>query len=311
MCPPPSDAVCVIIPTLASRERASRLVRAIDTVVAQQDARGLPLVVVNGDRAAPEVLERLRGRPEVRLLVLAEASLPRALRAGRARVDTPHFAVLDDDDELLPDALRIRLDALAEAPDADVAVTSGYFENGDGRALSIEDFRQIQAAPLRMLFVQHWLPPCAGLFRTSTVGADLFDDIPEYREWTYLALRLALARRIRFVARPTFVYRTDTPDSLSKSRAYCLAGPPALARMLTLPLPAEVRAALRVRLGVDQHCASACELGHGNYRAAWRWHWQSLRQPEGWRYLPYSRNLLVGSLTALVTNGRPGAAPPS
>jgi glycosyltransferase involved in cell wall biosynthesis len=308
MRPPPSDDVCVIIPTLASRERASSLVRAIDTVVAQQGARGLPLVVVNGGRAAPEMLEHLRGRPEVRLLVLEEASLPRALQAGRARVDTPHFAVLDDDDELLPDALRIRLDVLAEAPDADAAVTNGYLEDATGRTLSIDDFGRIQAEPLRMLFVQHWLPPCAGLFRTSTVGAELFDDIPAYREWTYLALRLALARRIRFAARPTFVYRTDTPDSLSKSRDYCLAGPPALGRMLTLPLPAEVRAALRVRLGVDQHCASSYELSHGNYRAAWRWHWRSLRQPEGWRFLPHSRHLLMGSLAALVTNGRGGAA---
>jgi glycosyltransferase involved in cell wall biosynthesis len=304
MPPGPPDDVCVIIPTLASRERASSLVRAIDSVVSQQGARGLPLVVVNGGRVAPELLEHLRRRPEIRLTVLADASLPRALHAGRARVDTPYFAVLDDDDELLPDALRIRLHVLAEAADADVAVTNGYLEDGARRTLSIDDFRQIQAAPLRMLFVQHWLPPCAGLFRTSTVGAELFEDIPEYREWTYLALRLALARRLRFAARPTFVYRTDTPDSLSKSRDYCLAGPPALARMLTLPLPAEARAALRVRLGVDQHCASACELDHGNYRAAWRWHWQSLRQPEGWRYLPYSRNLLVDSLAALITNGR-------
>jgi glycosyltransferase involved in cell wall biosynthesis len=307
---PPSDDVCVIIPTLASRKRASSLVRAIDTVVSQRGARGLPLVVVNGGRAAPDVLEQLRGRPEVRLMMLEEASLPRALHAGRVRVDTSHFAVLDDDDQLLPDALRIRLDVLAAAPDADVAVTNGYLEDAAGRTLSIDDFRQIQAEPLRMLFVRHWLPPCAGLFRTSTVGAELFDDIPEYREWTYLGLRLALARRIRFAAQPTFVYRTDTPDSLSKSRDYCLAGPPALTRMLTLSLPAEVRAALRVRLGVDQHCASSCELGHGNYRAAWRWHWRSLRQPEGWRYLPYSRTLLVGSLAALVANGRPGAAGP-
>jgi glycosyltransferase involved in cell wall biosynthesis len=304
---PPPD-VCVIVPTLASRERASSLVRAIDTVVSQDGARGIPLVVVNGDRAAPEVLDHLRRRADIRLTVLEQAGLPGALHAGRTRVDTPYFAVLDDDDELLPGALRIRLEVMAEAPDVDVAVTNGYLVDAGRRALSIDDFERIQAEPLRMLFVQHWLPPCAGLFRTSTVSAELFAAIPEYREWTYLALRLALARRLRFAARPTFVYRADTPDSLSKSRAYCLAGPPALERMLALPLPADVRAALRVRLGVDQHCASSCELDHGNYRAAWRWHWRSLRQPAGWRFLPYSRNLLVGSLVALATAGRAGEA---
>ncbi len=299
-----SGDVSIIVPTRGCRERASSLIRAIDSGVAQPGARGIPLVIVNGGAAAPEVLAHLRRRTDIRLTMLDEANLPAALRAGRAMVDTPFFAVLDDDDELLPGALRTRLDALERAPDTDVVVTSGFLAGYGRREVNITDFAPVEADPLRMLFVQHWLPPCAGCFRTTAVTSDFFAAIPHYREWTYLALRLAIALRIRFVSHPTFVYCTDTPGSLSKSRAYCLAGPPALARMLELDLPADVRATLRVRLAGDLHSASACELDGGHYGAAWRWHLKSLAHPSGWRYLPYARNLLIGSLSGLTGVGR-------
>jgi glycosyltransferase involved in cell wall biosynthesis len=288
--------VSIIMPTLACRERATSLLRAIDSVVSQVSARGIPLVVVNGPAPAPELLAHLRRRADIRLAVREEGHLPRALHAGRRLVDTSVFAVLDDDDELLPGALRTRLDLLDREPTADVAVTSGYLQGFDRRTLNITDFGPIQADPLGMLLTRHWLPPCAGLFRSCAVTEEFFEAIPRYREWTYLALRLALTLRIRFAEQPTFVYRTDTPDSLSKSRAYALAGPPALRRMLELPLPTPVRARLRARLGDDLHSAAALELEEGNWRAAWSLHLRSLVQPAGWRYLPYGWNLLARTL---------------
>jgi hypothetical protein len=297
--------VSIVMPTLASRERAASLLRAIDTVVSQKGVRGIPLVVVNGTTGAPEVLEHLRRRTDIRLVTRDEASLPGALRAGRALVDTPHFAVLDDDDELLPGALHARLEVLERTPGADLVVTSGFLAGFGRRELNIVDFRAIEADPLRMLLVQHWLPPCAGLFRASSITPEFFEAIPKYREWTYLALRFALARRIAFAACPTFVYCTDTVASLSKSRAYCLAGPPAIARMLELPLPADVRAALRIRMGEDMHSVSSRELEDGNYGSAWRWHGRSLAQPSGWRYALYGRTLLMGSLSGLFAARRP------
>jgi len=296
--------VSVVIPTLASRERASSLMRAIESVTRQQDARGIPRVVVNGQAGAADLLAHLRRRTDIRLTELPEPSLPGALQAGRALVDTPFFSVLDDDDKLLPGALRTRLDAFAAKPEADVVVTSGYLEAAGRRELEIDGFDRIAADPLRMLFVQHWLRPCAGCFRTSAVTTDFFATMPRYREWTYLALRCALALRIHFVSQPTFVYRTDTPGSLSKSLAYSLAGPDAITRMLQLDLPADVRTTLRVRLAGDLHSAAECELQDRNYAAAWRLHLRSLRQPSGWRFLPYARNLLVAPLAARLSAGR-------
>lgn len=288
--------ISIIMPTMARRERAISLVRAIETVVLQGGVRGIPLVVVNGNSGEPEVLEHLRRRVDIRLTMLEEANLPAALYAGRLMVDTPYFAMLDDDDELLPGALHTRLAALEAAPDADMVVTSGFLAGCGRSELNIRDFDRVRTDPLRALLVNHWLPPCGGFFRTSVVAAEFFEGIPRYREWTYLALRLALTMRIIFVERPTFVYHTDTPDSLSKSRAYCLAGPPAIARMLELPLPTDVRAALRVRLADDMHSASEHERAGGNYRAAWSWHCLTLVQPSGWRYLPYGWRLLLESV---------------
>jgi glycosyltransferase involved in cell wall biosynthesis len=278
--------------------------------VSQQGARGIPLVIINGPFATAEVREHLARRRDIRVVTLEEAGLPLALKTGRASVDAPYFAVLDDDDELLPGALATRLQALDEAAEADVVVTNGYLQGFNRCDLNIKDFRQIQADPLRALLRQNWLQPCAGLFRTHAVTLDFFEQIPEYREWTYLGLRLALERRIHFVSRPTFIYRTDTPGSLSKSKAYCLAEPRALARMLELNLPRDVRAMIRAHLTAGLHSASEWERRDGNYPAAWRWHLRCLARFRGWRYLTYTRHLLLGSARRLApATGRPANPP--
>src|SRR5438094_105821 len=133
------------MPTLARAERASALIRAIESVVSQQGALGIPLVVVNGPFASAELRERLARRRDIRVITREEAGLPLALKTGRAAVDTSYFAVLDDDDELLPGALITRLQALDEAA-ADVVVTSGYLQGFNRRDLHSSEFRQSDAA---------------------------------------------------------------------------------------------------------------------------------------------------------------------
>jgi len=255
------------------------------------------------------VRECLARRRDIRVVTLKEAGLPSALKAGRAAVDTPYFAVLDDDDELLPGALVTRLQALNDTSEADAVVTNGYRQGFDRLLeVDIEDFSPIRADPLRAFLRRNWLRPCAGLFRTPAVPVDFFQQIPKYREWTYLGLRLALECKIQFVAQATYVYRTDSPGSLSSSKAYCLAGPYAMARMLELKLPRDVRSALRARLTADLHTASDCELHDGNYLAAWQWHLKCLSRLGGWSYLAYTRHLISGSVRRLAT-GPPRKSP--
>jgi glycosyltransferase involved in cell wall biosynthesis len=287
--------VLVIMPTLACRERASSLIRAIESVTSQEGVHGIPLVVVNGRLAQAELRESLARRRNMRVLSLDEPGLPLALKTGRAAVDTPYFAVLDDDDELLPGALATRLRALDDTPEADVVVTNGYCHGFGRRNLDIEDFGAIRADPLRALIRRNWLRPCAGLFRTDAVPLEFFAQLPAYREWTYLGLRLALECKIRFVGDVTYVYHTDSPGALSRSKAYCLAGPRAMAQMLELNLPRDVRRLLRAHLMAGRHSASDWERRDGNYAAAWWWHLKSLCRPAGWRYLSYTRHLLPGS----------------
>jgi glycosyltransferase involved in cell wall biosynthesis len=289
------------MPTLARPERVSSLIRAIDSVVSQRGARGIPVVIVNGQFATAEVRAHLARRRDIRVVTLEEAGLALALKTGRATVDTPHFAVLDDDDELLPGALGTRLEALDEALEADVVVTNGYLQGFNRRDLNIEDFGQIQADPLRALLRQNWLPPCAGLFRADAVPLDFFEQMPGSLEWTYLGLRIALERKIQFVSQPTFIYRTDTPRSLSKSKAYCFAESRSLARMLELKLPRDVRTMIRAHLTAGLHSAAEWERRDGNYLAAWSWHLRCLARFRGWRHLTYTRHLVIGSARRLAT----------
>jgi glycosyltransferase involved in cell wall biosynthesis len=286
-------AVSVIIPTLALRERASYLRRALDSVFAQDGVRVVPIVVVNGQHRDTALTRELHRVPGVRIVVLEQADLPVALRTGRERVDTPWFAELDDDDELLPDALAIRLGALRERPEYDAVVTDGFVRGSRGDAPHFtHEPAQIMSDPLRALTRANWLSPGAALFRTRTVGVPLFHGMPRYLEWTYLAIRLATSCRLLFLEQPTFVYHTDTPASVSGSREYALGLPAAIERVLELDVPADVRWCYESRLAQACHAAAGLQLREGNARAAWRWHLRSLRARRGWRYLPFTRELL-------------------
>jgi glycosyltransferase involved in cell wall biosynthesis len=293
---PDPVSVSVIMPTEARPERAESLRRALQSVLSQEGVHPVPIVVVNGQSAHPPLVDELARSRDVHLIRLPAADLPGALRAGRDQVATPYFAELDDDDELLPGALAMRVEALQARADVDAVVTRGFVDHHGRREPNVADLEGAQADPLRALLDHNWLTPCAGLFRTATVGPQYFADIPAYLEWTYIGLRLSLERRILFSNRLTWVYRADTVRSLSKSRAYVLLQPAAVERLLSLPVPPDVRARLEQRLHGALHAAAALELDAGNLRAAWRWHLRSLARAGGWRYALYTRRLAAALL---------------
>jgi hypothetical protein len=232
----------------------------------------------------------------VQLIRLPAADLPAALRAARERVDSPYFAELDDDDELLPDALAARLEGIEASPPADAVVTRGYIDHAGRRTLNVPVLEGLESDALRSLLEHNWLAPCAGLFRTATIGREFFADIPPYLEWTYVGLRLALERRLRFLDRPTWVYRVGSPHALSQTPDYVLQEPASLDRLLGLPLPAAARRQLERRQLASLHAAAGLELRAGRVGAAWRWHLRSLAAGGGWRYALYTRYLLYALL---------------
>ena len=281
-------AISIIMPTRARRERDALLKRAIDSVLAQQDVRAIPLLVINGLDRDEALTEELRADSRLRVLILGEADLAAAFRAGRGMVETEWFGELDDDDVLLPGALAIRWHALLESPPVDVVVTRGWRRGTSGDHPNVDDLPAIQRDPLRAMLRRNWLLPGSWLCRSQAVGVHFFDGMPRFLECTYLGLRFAAECRIRFLQEPTVVYHVDSPSAESKSRSYQLGHAAALRRLLELDLPPDVRAALRTRVRRACHANARTYLREGGVSDAWGWHLQSLRERGGWRYFRYT-----------------------
>jgi hypothetical protein len=285
-------AVSVIIATLGLRERADLLEGAITSVAEQVDVRAIPLVVLNGTRACPDVERRLRADRRVRLVMLGEADLPTALRVGRAAVDTPYFGALDDDDVLLPGAIARRVGEFSRRRDLDVVVTNGFRREDGVDELNIPADTDINSDPIRSLLQRNWLLPGSWLCRTDRVGVELFEGMPSYLECTYLAASFATGYTMRWLGEPTVAYRIGSPLAESRSRRYVVGQAAALRRILRLPLPVDVQRALRRRIATAYHSAAEYDRRAGDMQEAWRWHLASLRSTGGWRYLPFTRHLL-------------------
>jgi glycosyltransferase involved in cell wall biosynthesis len=279
--------VTVIIPTTATRPREAVLHRAIDSVLAQRGVESRIVVAANGAVDAG-VIRRLAHRP-VRIVGCPVPGLSDAIAHAVGLVDTPFFAELDDDDELLPDALALRLDQFA--PDVDVVVTA-WIRIGAGAREVIRFGPAVRDNPLRAMTDEPWLASGAGLYRTATIGAHYFHAMPAGLEWTYLGYCLALRHPIHFLDLPTLLYHTDTPDSLSKLPAYVFQQPAALRQVLALPLPRPIRRLVRRKYAAALHQASELERKAGRRRAAWDWHLRSLMTRYWWRYFVYTRWLL-------------------
>jgi glycosyltransferase involved in cell wall biosynthesis len=287
------QAVTVIFPTLARRDRAQLLHRAIASVLAQEGVRVVPLVVINGEERDPGLVRQLTADPRLRVTSVPERGIPEALRAGRDLVDTPWFSRLDDDDLMLPGALALRVATLEAQPGLDAVVTNGYRRDGAGDTLHIRNAAAVQRDPLGALLSSNWLLPGSWLCRTASIGSDIFRDAPHSLECTYLAVQLASRHRMVFLEQPTVVWHTDIPGSESKSKEWHLGEADALVRILELELPQDFRDGIRRRIAPACHSASSRFIAEGSPAEAWRWHIRSLKEPGGWRYLLYTRYVLA------------------
>ena len=299
----PVEHCCVtaIIPTLCEAARRGPLLRAIDSLLKQEGVSVKVVVVVNGDRYDPALVEELRQLRDLHVYSQQEANLPVALRRGRELVDTEFFCFLDDDDVYLPGALQKRLAPLLDDPALDAVVSNGYRTSKGTEELACPDLAAAERDPAGSLTSFNWLASCAGLYRTSSIPPELFDPQARYLEWTYLAYRLALTKRIAFIDEPTYRIH-ESSDSVSKSEAYRRAGPEVLKKILSFQMDADVRRALQRKYVNILHSLSDYYRERGWYRLAWTYHIRSLAHPMGFfRYLAYTRKLLVPTWLA-----RPG-----
>jgi hypothetical protein len=291
---PAPTMVTVVIPTLASRDRADQLVRAVASVRASSRSPVHIAAVVNGDRSDERVLEWIGQQPDVQCVRLERGSAPLARLCGRELVRTEFFSFLDDDDEYLPDATDLKLDVLRRRPRAALVVANGFYQQAGTQRTMYDLMMDVTADPLVALFRENWLNDCNALFRSSAVPVDYFQQTHDYCEWTWIAYRLALdAKEVAILDAPAFRCH-DSPASLSKSAAYRSALIPLFERMLALSPPRPVARLIRRRIASAHHAFSSDALARGDRLAAWRAHLSSLATPGGWRYLAYSRHLLFG-----------------
>lgn len=288
-----SSAVRVLIATVASGERAACVLRALESLRAQAPIEAQPIVIVNGDSADAALVREIERFPGVTLLRREEPNLPRALAAGRRLVDTPFFAQLDDDDELLPGALAMRLERITRPDQPDAVITNGIIRGGSRERFSMPDAAAVERDPLGTLMDCNWMLPGSALFRSATVSDAVFEATPRFLEWTYIALLLASRYQIALLPAATVVHYEGHPFSVDRSPGCTLGRPAAFDAALELELPAAVKRRLRAKRSAAWHAAAEAWRLDGNLRQAWAAHLRSITGPGGWRYLAYGRHLLV------------------
>lgn len=283
--------VSIIIPTTASAHRASLLLRALSSVLNNQDETVVPIVVVNGSTYIPEILESFKRRSDVRFLYIEEGSATRARLAGREMTDTEFFGLLDDDDEYLPGAVKVRMNPMLESASIDAVITNGYQHENHRDSIVFPTFSTFGEDPLGRLMDFPWLKSGAGLYRTTSVPKELF-EVPQYMEMTYLALELALTRKLAFIDKPTYRIYCNSPESLSATEDYLRGEPEAIRWALALNPPRRIKRRLARKYVSSLHHISDIERAKGNYSAAWRYHIRSMLSPYGIRHLFYTRHLI-------------------
>ena len=285
----------VIIPTMATRERRSVLLRAIDAI-RNQDITCHITVVANGPRRDPDVIADLGRLDDVELLMLDEGNLVKALAAGVNAVRTNYFSVLDDDDILMPSACSRRVRYMEAHPDADALITPGQKQFADERTEWMPA-RFNAHDPLASLFDYNWLTPCGGIYRRSHVGPEYFASMPRYLEWTYLAFRLIRERNVHFCLNDSEPHFTmfETVGSESQKLEYFMTMPDNLLRMEDPSLSGNIQRLLADKVVRALHEASTRCLEGGQLGDAWRFHVKCLGRGRGIRFLPYTRHLLFAT----------------
>lgn len=298
-----TTATTVIVCTMAETQRKASLLHALDSARAASAQPVQLVVVVNGQRRDPEVVQALQGMADVVLVSLHQASLPAARLAGRLAVTTPFYCCLDDDDELLPGSIDLRLPPFLADPTVDIVVSNGYVCKDGSDTLAYRHLDKIAAAPLHALFRENWLASCGALFRTNSVDSSYFDDPLPYVEWTWLAFRLAQdGKTVATVDQPTFRVH-DTLGSASKTPQYGDTLETLHQKMLDSAPPADIARLVRQRIGARLHIKAEQLWRSGQLPGAWLAHLRSLAHPGGLRYLAFSRHLLLPH--------RPGSSAPS
>lgn len=130
--PPGGAAVSVVVPTL---NRSDRLVRAVDSVLAQDYAAAIEVLVVFDGTSADRAIEQTAARRSVRVLCTGSRVGPGPARnRGAAAATGQLIAFCDDDDVWLPHKLTAQVAALQQ--ESALACFSGVRVHSRGAILT-------------------------------------------------------------------------------------------------------------------------------------------------------------------------------
>lgn len=295
--------VTVIIPTLCAPKRAMELVRAIDSVNAQQGEFGVEtLVTVNGPWSDPALLAKVSAMPGVQVLQIEAAGISIARLHGRRHVKTPYFLFLDDDDELYPHALEELLATFAKSdPDTALVIADAFNDYRNRRYGFDPSPEAIERDPLSTLLDQNWLIVQSALFKTELAPAHLFDLETRSNECTMIAFNFALAGMKVRVNDKALAIIHDKPDSESKTEHFITQETEVVKWMLAQPVPPAIRAKLRRKLAATHHNNSTYYLQRGMFLKSLRAHIKSLLVPGGDSYFLYTRHVVRGMFSGKKT----------
>jgi len=281
--------VSVIIASSLTTERWPLLRRLLDSLESQDVDE--VVVVVNGTGVQSDALVALKARTDVKVAVFGAIGLRRARYEGLLIARGSLIQFIDDDDELLPGAIKNRRDALSQHGWS-MVVSDGYLvRNGVATPAPASGVAHITSPQLAIL-EENWNASLAALYRASAFKPDIFLELP-VMEWTALGFFIAREHgSVGFVSARDYRVN-DTGDSLSKQAEYARSEVESLLWMVPYAADDQVRQRLDDKITQAFHHAARYEWSAGSRAAAWRNHLVCLRRPGGLRFVGFTLRLIL------------------
>jgi glycosyltransferase involved in cell wall biosynthesis len=167
---------------IATFDRPLLVLRAVASALAQSETRLEVIVVIDGPNAAIVNALQTVGDPRLRVVELPQNVGPAGARnRGFSEATAPWVALLDDDDEWLPDKLRIQLDLATTSGARLPIVGSRLIARTPGADLVLPRRLPRPDEPMsEYLTVRHHLFHGEGYLQSSTLfaPAELFRSVP-------------------------------------------------------------------------------------------------------------------------------------
>lgn len=284
----------IIIPTLAAKNRSESLKTAVNSVLSQQGVNAGVIAVINGSKCYSPLVTWLENQQKVKCLYQKIGSPPIAQLKGRKQVKAPFFGFLDDDDFLLPGALRNRLKAMLDQQ-IDVVIDNGWKKNGNRKNKIISDIKACEVAPQVELLKSNWMASCSALYRSESILSEFFKDFSYYMEWTYVAFKLTLEYKIKFIESYGYIVNVSY-ESLSFSREYIIGSAETIKKMLIISTEPSITRLLK-KIYIDSiHDLFNLMLHENENRKAFKLYLQCLCSPYGWKFFFNFRFLFLNLL---------------